>query len=65
MRRYEIYVIDPVRASIWYQTQVTAGQVISTVDDECETANCQHCGTLHGVAAPSMLEKNGLAARRA
>ena len=66
MARYEIYVVDPVRAALWWGAPISAGTVVSEADSECpnNTAGCQACGTLHGIAHPEILEKNGLAARK-
>lgn len=62
---YEVYVVDPVRASIWWQAPIERGTVVSRGTTDCDVANCQACGVLHGVANPETLEKHGLAARRA
>jgi hypothetical protein len=64
-REYEVYVVDPVKASIWKGSVAVLGEVVSRGTDDCEVAECRACGVLHGVAAPEALERNGLAARRA
>ena len=64
MPEFEIYVVDEVRASVWNGALVKQGDVVSRATDDCDTPNCQACGTLHGVASSETLEKNGLAARR-
>lgn len=63
MRHYEIYVVDEVKAALWWKSPVKKNQVLSIVTDDCAVANCNQCGVLHGVAKPDVLEKHGLAAR--
>lgn len=62
-REFEVYVVDAIKASIWWQAPVQVGQVLSRVTDTCEVANCRACGVYHGVAKAEVLEANGLAAR--
>lgn len=62
-RDYEIYVVDEVKASIWWKAPVEKGFVVSRGTDDCDVADCRACGTLHGIASPDVLERNGLAAR--
>lgn len=62
-REYEIYVVDEVKAAIYWGAPVAQGTVVSRGTDSCEIANCGACGTLHGIAKPEILERNGLAAR--
>lgn len=64
MREFEIYVVDVVKASLWWQSPVEAGQVLSRGTETCEVANCRACGIFHGIAPAEVLEANGLAARR-
>jgi len=64
MKRFEVYVVDPVRASVYWGAPVEKGFVVSRVTDDCEAADCRACGVYHGVAKPEVLEQNGLAARR-
>jgi hypothetical protein len=63
-RTYEIYVVDPVKASIWKGDIAKAGEVVSVGTDNCEIAECRACGILHGIAPAEDLERKGLAARR-
>lgn len=64
MREYEIYVVDPVKASIWWQEPVEEGQILSRATDTCTVADCRACGIYHGVAPAEVLEAKGLAARQ-
>lgn len=64
MREFEIYVVDVVKASIWWQAPVEIDQVLSRVTDDCAIANCRGCGVHHGIAKREVLEQHGLAARR-
>lgn len=61
---YEIYVVDVVKAAIWWGSPVALGEIVSRGTIQCDTTNCRQCGVFHGVADPITLEKNGLAARR-
>lgn len=64
MREFEIYVVDEVKASLWWQAPVAVGQVLSRATDNCEVSQCRACGVHHGIAKREVLEANGLAARR-
>lgn len=64
MIEYELFVVDPVRASLWWGDVLKKNDVVSRGTSECDTANCRACGDLHGVADSVTLEKNGLAVRR-
>lgn len=63
-REFEIYVVDEVKAALYWGAPIEKGFVVSRATDDCAVASCRACGVLHGIASAKVLEQNGLAARR-